>query len=97
MISRQGISTEGDIDCWNDLICIRDIIASDILSVYDADGYGSSNYDNMHVMDILLDNPEKNITMWPMMRWASEWNPRMKEYKKLYDKTLQEYWDRDSD
>ena len=97
VISRQGISTEGDIDCWNDLICIRDIIASDILSVYDADGYGSSNYDNMHVMDILLDNPEKNITMWPMMRWASEWNPRMKEYKKLYDKTLQEYWDRDSD
>ena len=86
LISRQGISTEGDIDCWNDLICIRDIIASDILSVYDADGYGSSNYDNMHVMDILLDNPEKNITMWPMMRWASQWNPKMKEYRKLYDK-----------
>ena len=66
--------------------CIKDIIVSDILSVYEPDGYGSSNYDNQRVMDILLNDTSKNITLWPMMRWASEWNPKMKEYRKLYDK-----------
>ena len=97
VISRQGKSTEGDIQANTDLICIRDIIAADILSVYDSDGYGSTNYDNTHVMDELLLDESSNITMWPSMRWACEWNPSTKEYQKLYDKYLQRYWDRDSD
>ena len=79
-------STEADIDLARHMQCIRDIIARDILSVYEPDGYGSYNYDNQYVMNVLLDDTSKNITMWPMMRWASEWNPNMAEYKKLFDK-----------
>ena len=88
-------STEADIDLHNNMQCIRDIIARDIMSVYEPDGYGASRYDDMRVMDILLDDTSKNITMWPMMRWASEWNPKMKEYKKLYDKYEQMAWDKE--
>ena len=97
VISRQGKSTEGDIQCWNDLICIRDEIASDIISVYQADGYGSHNYDDQKVMDILLDDDSRNITMWPMMKWASEWNPKMKEYRKLYEKYVDLHWTLDEE
>ncbi len=92
VISRQGKSTEGDIDCWNDLICIRDYIAQDILSVYEADGYGSHNYDDIKVMDILLSDDSKNLTMWPNMKWASHWNPQVQGYKKLYDKYVDLHW-----
>ena len=92
VISRQGKSTEGDINCWNDLICIRDYIVSDILEVYQPDGYGSNNYDDIKVMDILLDDTSKNLTMWPSMKWASTWNPNTKEYKKLYDKYVDLHW-----
>ena len=92
VISRQGKSTEGDIDCWNDLICIRDYIAADILGVYQPDGYGSNNYDDIKVMDILLDDTSKNLTMWPSMRWAAKWNPKTKEYQKLYDKYVEQHW-----
>ena len=92
VISRQGKSTEEDINCWNDLICIRDYIASDILEVYQPDGYGSNNYDDIKVMDILLDDTSKNLTMWPSMKWASTWNPKTKEYKKLYDKYVDLHW-----
>ena len=88
-------STEAEIDLHNNMQCIRDIIARDILSVYEPDGYGSSNYDNQRVMDILLDDTSKNITMWPMMRWATEWNPNMKEYRKLYQKYEKMAWDSD--
>ena len=88
-------STEAEIDLHNNMQCIRDIIARDILSVYEPDGYGSSNYDNQRVMDILLDDTSKNITMWAMMRWASEWNPNMKEYRKLYQKYEKMAWDSD--
>ena len=97
VISRQGKSTEGDIQCWNDLICIRDEIASDIISVYQADGYGSHNYDDQKVMDILLDDDSRNITMWPMMKWASEWNPKMKQYRKLYEKYVDLHWTLDEE
>ena len=79
-------STEADIDLNRHMQCIRDIIAHDILDVYSPDGYGSFNYDNQRVMSVLLDDTSKNITMWPMMKWACEWNPKMKEYRKLYDK-----------
>ena len=48
-------------------------------------------------MDILLDDKSRNITMWPMMRWATEWNPKVKEYKKLYDKYEQLHWKLDKD
>ena len=92
VISRQNKSTEMDIQCWNDLICIRDYIASDILEVYQPDGYGSNNYDDIKVMDILLDDESKNLTMWPSMKWASTWNPKTKEYKKLYDKYVDLHW-----
>ena len=92
VISRQGKSTEGDINCWNDLICIRDYIVQDILSVYQPDGYGSNNYDDMKVMDILLSDDSKNLTMWPNMKWASEWNPSVREYRKLYDKYVDLHW-----
>ena len=92
VISRQGKSTEGDIQAWNDLICIRDYIAQDILSVYEADGYGSHNYDDMKVMDILLSDDSKNLTMWPNMKWASDWNPQVQGYKKLYDKYVDLHW-----
>ena len=92
VISRQGKSTEGDINCWNDLICIRDYIVQDILSVYQPDGYGSNNYDDMKVMDILLSDDSKNLTMWPNMKWASEWNPSVEGYKKLYDKYVDLHW-----
>ena len=51
------------------------------------------NYDNQRVMDVLVNDRAKNITMWPMMRWATKWNPKMKEYKKLYDKYEQMAWD----
>ena len=92
VISRQGKSTEDDIDCWNDLICIRDYIAQDILGVYQPDGYGSHNYDDIKVMDILLDDDSKNLTMWPSMKWASRWNPNTKEYEKLYNKYVDLHW-----
>jgi len=97
VISRQGKSTEGDIDCWNDLICIRDYIVADILSVYEADGYGNHNYDDMRVMDILLSDESKNLTMWPSMHWASEWNPNTSGYRKLFEKYLELHWKLDSD
>ena len=92
VISRQGKSTEQDIDCWNDLICIRDYIVQDILTVYEADGYGSHNYDNIKVMDILLDDTSKNLTMWPLLQYASDWNPKMQGYKKLYNKYVDLHW-----
>ena len=97
VIYRQGKSTEEDINCWNDLICIRDYIVQDILSVYQPDGYGSSNYDDMKVMDILLSDDSKNLTMWPNMKWASEWNPQVQGYKKLYDKYVDLHWKLDKD
>ena len=97
VIYRQGKSTEEDINCWNDLICIRDYIVQDILSVYQPDGYGSSNYDDMKVMDILLSDDSKNLTMWPNMKWASEWNPSVQGYKKLYDKYVDLHWKLDKD
>ena len=97
MIYRQGKSTEEDINCWNDLICIRDYIVADILSVYEPDGYGSNNYDDMKVMDILLSDDSKNLTMWPNMKWASEWNPSVEGYKKLYDKYVDLHWKLDKD
>ena len=97
VIYRQGKSTEEDINCWNDLICIRDYIVQDILSVYQPDGYGSNNYDDMKVMDILLSDDSKNLTMWPNMKWASEWNPSVEGYKKLYDKYVDLHWKLDKD
>ena len=92
VISRQGKSSEGDAQCWNDLICIRDYIAQDILSVYEPDGYGTSNYDDQKVMDILLSDDSKNLTMWPNMKWASEWNPKVQGYRKLYEKYVDLHW-----
>ena len=92
VIYRQGKSTEEDINCWNDLICIRDYIAADILSVYQPDGYGSHNYDDMKVMDILLADESRNLTMWPSMKWASEWNPKVSGYRKLYEKYVDLHW-----
>ena len=65
---------------------------ADILSVYEPDGYGSNNYDDMKVMDILLSDDSKNLTMWPNMKWASEWNPSVEGYKKLYDKYVDLHW-----
>tara|TARA_B100001113_G_scaffold325841_1_gene298357 strand:- start:10 stop:606 length:597 start_codon:yes stop_codon:yes gene_type:complete len=97
VISRQGKSTEGDIRANRDLDCIRDYIASDILSVYENDGYGSTSYDDIKVMDILLDDESKNLTMWPNMKWASEWNPNVREYRKLYEKYVDLSWQLDSD
>ena len=86
LLEKKGKSTEGDIQVERDMQCIRDIIAKDLLSTYEPDGYGSTRYDDIYVLDVLIDDVAKNITMWPMMRWASEWNPKMKEYRKLYDK-----------
>ena len=86
-------STEADIDLRNHMRCIKDIIANDIYEVYQPDGYGSHNYDNQRVMNVFLDDSSKNITMWPMMRWACDWNPKMKEYRKLYDKYEQMGWE----
>ena len=89
---KESSSTEGDIQANRDLQCIRDIIASDILDTYSLDGYGNSRYDDIKVMDILLDDTSKNLTMWPSMRWAAEWNPKTKEYQKLYDKYVEQHW-----
>ena len=92
VIEKTGKSTEGDIQAQRDMACIRDLIAADIHSVYTPDGYGNTRYDDIKVMDILLDDKSRNITMWPMMRWASTWNPKMKEYQKLYDKYVELHW-----
>ena len=92
VISRQNKSTEGDAQCWNDLICIRDYIAQDILGVYQPDGYGANNYDDMKVMDILLDDESKNLTMWPSMKWAARWNPKTYAYSELYEKYVNLHW-----
>ena len=92
VISRQGKSTEGDIKANRDLICIRDYIVQDILAVYEADGYGSHNYDNIKVMDILLDDTSKNLTMWPLLHYSNHWNPKMQGYKKLYDNYVDLHW-----
>ena len=86
LLEKKGKSTEGDIQVDRDMRCIRDIIADDLLSTYEPDGYGNTKYDDQYVLNVLLDDVTKNITMWPMMRWASQWNPKMKEYRKLYDK-----------
>ena len=72
--------------------CIRDYIAADILSVYQPDGYGASNYDDMKVMDILLADESRNLTMWPSMKWASAWNPKVSGYRKLYEKYVDLHW-----
>ena len=85
-IEKLGKFTEGDLLVQNNMQCIKDIIARDIMSVYEPDGYGSTRYDDIYVMDVLLNDVSKNITMWPRMKWATEWNPKNKEYKKLYDK-----------
>ena len=85
-IEKLGKSTEGDLLVQNNMQCIKDIIARDIMSVYEPDGYGSTRYDDIYVMDVLLNDVSKNITMWPRMKWATEWNPKNAEYKKLYDK-----------
>ena len=79
-------STEADIDLANHMKCIKDIIIEDIYDVYTPNGYGDMQYDHQYVMNVLLEDRAKNITMWPMMKWACEWNPKMKEYRKLYDK-----------
>ena len=97
VISRQNKSTEGDAQCWNDLICIRDYIAQDILGVYQPDGYGSNNYDDIKVMDILLADESKNLTMWPSMKWASRWNPKTYAYSELYEKYVNLHWKLDKD
>ena len=97
VISRQGKSTEGDIQANRDLVCIRDYIAADILGVYQPDGYGSNNYDDIKVMDILLADESKNLTMWPSMKWASRWNPHTKEYEKLYNKYVDLHWKLEED
>ena len=97
VISRQNKSTEGDAQCWNDLICIRDYIAQDILGVYQPDGYGANNYDDMKVMDILLDDESKNLTMWPSMKWAARWNPKTYAYSELYEKYVNLHWKLDKD
>ena len=85
-------STEADIDLDRHMRCIRDYIAADILSVYQPDGYGASNYDDMKVMDILLADESKNLTMWPSMKWASAWNPKVSGYRKLYEKYVDLHW-----
>ena len=92
VIDKTGKSTEGDIQAHRDMQCIKDLIASDIYSVYQPDGYGNTRYDDIKVMDILLDDTSRNITMWPMMRWASTWNPKMKGYQELYDKYVELHW-----
>ena len=97
VISRQGKSTEGDIQANRDLVCIRDYIAADILGVYQPDGYGANNYDDIKVMDILLADESKNLTMWPSMKWASRWNPKTKEYEKLYNKYVDLHWKLEED
>ena len=97
VISRQGKSTEGDIQANRDLVCIRDYIAADILGVYQPDGYGANNYDDIKVMDILLADESKNLTMWPSMKWASRWNPNTKEYEKLYNKYVDLHWKLEED
>ena len=97
VIEKTGHSTEGDIQAHRDMQCIKDLIASDIYSVYQADGYGNTRYDDIKVMDILLDDTSRNITMWPMMRWASTWNPKMKGYQELYDKYVDLHWKLDKD
>ena len=85
-------STEADIDLDRHMRCIRDYIAADILSVYQPDGYGASNYDDMKVMDILLADESRNLTMWPSMKWASAWNPKVSGYRKLYEKYVDLHW-----
>ena len=97
VISRQNKSTEEDIKCNRDLDCIRDYIAADILGVYQPDGYGSNNYDDMKVMDILLDDESKNLTMWPSMKWAARWNPKTYAYSELYEKYVNLHWKLDKD
>ena len=97
VISRQNKSTEEDIKCNRDLDCIRDYIASDIMSVYEPDGYGSNNYDDMKVMDILLADESRNLTMWPSMKWAARWNPKTYAYSELYEKYVNLHWKLDKD
>lgn len=97
VIDKQGKSTEGDIDANRALDCIRDIIAQDIMSVYQNDGYGSTNYDDIKVMDILLADESRNLTMWPRMQWSTSWNPKNEGYRKLYDKYVDLHWKLDSD
>ena len=93
--AHKASSTEADIDLVYNMQCIKDIIASDILDTYAPDGYGASKYDDMRVLDVILNDRAKNITMWPMMRWASQWNPNMAEYRKLYEKYEKMAWDED--
>ena len=97
VISTQGKSTEGDIRANIKLNCIRDYIVSDILDVYSPDGYGSNNYDDMKVMDILLADESRNLTMWPSMKWAARWNPKTYAYSELYEKYVNLHWKLDKD
>ena len=88
IISREGKSTEDDAQAWNDLRPIRDIIVEDIYATYTVNGYGNHNYNDIKVMNILLNNTSKDITIWPHLKWASSWNPKTQQYEKLYNKLL---------
>ena len=88
IISKESFSTEDDVQAWNYLRPIRDIIVEDIYDIYTVDGYGIHNYDDIKVMDILLNDANQDITIWPQMKWASSWNPKTKKYLELYSKLL---------
>ena len=51
----------------------------------------------MKVMDILLDDESKNLTMWPSMKWAARWNPKTYAYSELYEKYVNLHWKLDKD
>ena len=91
--ARDISSTEKQQDLYNDLDCIRDIIASDMHQAYQADGYGSTRYEDQEILDMLLEKSNRELMLYPAIIWSTHWS-KSKTNKKMYalrDKLRKEY------
>ena len=90
---RDITSTEKQQDLYNDLDCIRDIIASDMHQAYQADGYGSTRYEDQEILGMLLEKSNRELMLYPAIIWSTHWS-KSKTNKKMYalrDKLRKEY------
>lgn len=79
-------STEKQIDLDRDLNCLRDLIAADMHTAYESDGYGGSRYEERDILDYFLARPkmaDRALVEYPRIIWATKWLDE-KENKKFY-------------
>ena len=86
-------STEKQQDLYDDLDPIRDIITADMHTAYEADGYGSSRYEEREILEVLLTKSNRELMLYPAIIWSTHWS-KSKTNKKMYalrDKLRKEY------